>query len=166
MTGKLDELRPDAKVIHADIDPAEIGKNRRADVPIVGDVGEVIATSSPDPLDRPATSRQVGDFGWRERARGRGSDLPLGYDDRDDGTLARSTSSSGSAPSPGRTTIYVAGVGQHQMWAAQFVSTSSRAPGSTRRLGHGLLGAGGDGRQGRPSRTRTVWASTATAASR
>ncbi|MGV7541078.1 acetolactate synthase large subunit, partial [Mycobacterium kansasii] len=43
VTGKLDSFAPDAKVIHADIDPAEIGKNRFADVPIVGDCKEVIA---------------------------------------------------------------------------------------------------------------------------
>ena len=42
VTGKLDSFAPEAKVIHADIDPAEIGKNRNADVPIVGDVKAVI----------------------------------------------------------------------------------------------------------------------------
>ena len=43
VTGNLDSFAPNAKVIHADIDPAEIGKNRVADVPIVGDAREVIA---------------------------------------------------------------------------------------------------------------------------
>ena len=46
VTGKLDTFAPDAKVIHADIDPAEISKNRIADVPIVGDARQVIASDS------------------------------------------------------------------------------------------------------------------------
>src|SRR5882724_11197732 len=88
VTGKLSTFAPDAKVIHADIDPAEIGKNRIADVPIVGDCREVIADlivalqAEHDAGNRGDISswwRQVD--GWRET-------YPRGYEEPTDGTLA------------------------------------------------------------------------------
>ena len=122
VTGNLDSFAPGAQVIHADIDPAEIGKNRHADVPIVGDCREVIA-------DLLVALQAEADAGPHRRLRGLGrvprrgqAELPARLR-RPGRRLARpaATSSSGSAPSPARTPIYCAGVGQHQMWAAHFV---------------------------------------------
>ena len=121
VTGKLSTFAPGAKVIHADIDPAEISKNRHADVPIVGDAKEVIieliaslkaeldAGKAPD---YEAWWRTVTD--WRER-------FPLGYQTFDDGSLAPQYVIERLGKIVGPDAVYAAGVGQHQMWAAQFI---------------------------------------------
>ncbi|MFD0520345.1 acetolactate synthase large subunit [Paractinoplanes durhamensis] len=119
VTGKLDSFAPDAKVVHADIDPAEIGKNRHADVPIVGDARHVI-----DELIAAVTTSAGGiaqyESWWaalnelRER-------YPLGYDEPTDGTLAPQYVIERIGELVGPEAIYVAGVGQHQMWASQFI---------------------------------------------
>ena len=122
VTGKLDAFAPDAQVIHVDIDPAEIGKNRKADVPIVGDCRDVIGKLSAElakrqeeaggPPDRSAWLGQLDR--WRET-------YPYRYDQPSDGPLKpqycieRLYEAAG-----GEDTIVVAGVGQHQMWASQF----------------------------------------------
>jgi acetolactate synthase-1/2/3 large subunit len=122
VTGKLDAFAPDAQVIHVDIDPAEIGKNRKADVPMVGDCRDVIGKLSAElakrqeeaggPPDRSAWLGQLDR--WRET-------YPYRYDQPSDGPLKpqycieRLYEAAG-----GEDTIVVAGVGQHQMWASQF----------------------------------------------
>ncbi|MFG1651049.1 acetolactate synthase large subunit [Micromonospora sp. NPDC049275] len=122
VTGKLDSFAPDAAVVHADIDPAEIGKNRHADVPIVGDARHVI--------DELIAAVGV------ERSAGRGIDLgdwwtqlddlrtryPLGYEEPSDGTLSPHFVIKRLGEIVGSDAIFVAGVGQHQMWASQFIS--------------------------------------------
>jgi acetolactate synthase-1/2/3 large subunit len=123
VTGLLSSFAPDAKIIHADIDPAEISKNRAADVPIVGDVGEVINDLIAQvTLDR-ATSDDGGwDFGaWRAKVAEWKATFPLGYTDSDDGTLSPQYVIERIGALSGPEATYVAGVGQHQMWAAQFV---------------------------------------------
>ena len=121
VTGKLSTFAPGAKVIHADIDPAEISKNRHADVPIVGDAKEVIIeliASLKAELDAgkapyyEAWWRTVTD--WRER-------FPLGYQTFDDGSLAPQYVIERLGKIVGPDAVYAAGVGQHQMWAAQFI---------------------------------------------
>ena len=88
MTGNLDSFAPDAKVIHADIDPAEIGKNRHADVPIVGDCAEVIAELVAL-LAAEEAAGNTGDFeGWAAFLSGVKQTYPLGYDTPADGSLA------------------------------------------------------------------------------
>ena len=170
VTGKLDSFAPGALVIHADIDPAEIGKNREADVPIVGDCREVIADLIDGAAHRggrraqPATTRA-----WSDSSTALRDTLPAGLRRRPTtAALARSTSSSGSARIAGPEAIYCAGVGQHQMWAAQFIKYEQ--PGhldQLRRPRHdGLRRAGRDGRQGRPPGRARCGRSTATAASR
>ncbi|MFI5490952.1 acetolactate synthase large subunit [Actinoplanes sp. NPDC051859] len=119
VTGKLDSFAPDAKVVHADIDPAEIGKNRHADVPIVGDarhvIDELIAAVSGSATGAGAYEpwwAQLNDL--RER-------YPLGYDEPTDGTLAPQYVIQRIGELVGPDAIYAAGVGQHQMWASQFI---------------------------------------------
>ncbi len=122
VTGNLDSFAPGAKVIHADIDPAEIGKNRYADVPIVGDVREVLVDLV-TALRTEAEAGRTGDYeGWVAFCAGVKKQYPLGYDKPADGGLSPQyvIERLGAISGPG--TIYTAGVGQHQMWAAQFVS--------------------------------------------
>ena len=88
VTGKLDSFAPEAKVIHADIDPAEIGKNRNADVPIVGDVKAVI-TDLIEALRRDGTAAgTIKIDNWWEYLRGVQSTYPLSYGPQSDGSLS------------------------------------------------------------------------------
>jgi acetolactate synthase-1/2/3 large subunit len=120
VTGNLDSFAPGAKVIHADIDPAEIGKNRHADVPIVGDVREVL-TDLVALLRTEADAGTTGDFeGWVRFLDGVRGTYPLGYDTPTDG-LAPQYVVERLGAIAGPDAIYASGVGQHQMWAAQFV---------------------------------------------
>jgi acetolactate synthase I/II/III large subunit len=122
VTGRLDSFAPQAQVIHADIDPAEIGKNRVADVPIVGDLKEVFAELLPL-IKKDVTSGAAPDRGsWWEQVNRWRETYPLGYDDPADGTLAPQYVVEQLGRIAGSNAIYVAGVGQHQMWAAQFIS--------------------------------------------
>ncbi len=118
VTGRLSSFAPHAAVIHADIDPAEIGKNRTADVPIVGDcrevINELIAALAAEP--RPDLE------GWWRTLDGWRRTYPLGYDLPDDGSLAPQHVIERLGRISGPETIFAAGVGQHQMWAAQFIS--------------------------------------------
>ena len=121
VTGKLSTFAPDAAVIHADIDPAEIGKNRDADVPIVGDLAEII----PDlvtAIEAEYAAGRRGDYEawWSVVGRWRET-YPLGYDIPDDGSLSPQYVIERLGQISGPESIYAAGVGQHQMWAAQFV---------------------------------------------
>ncbi len=121
VTGNLDSFAPGAKVIHADIDPAEIGKNRHTDVPIVGDVREVISDLV-IALQTEAAAGHTGDFeAWVEFLAGVKRKYPLGYDTPPDGGLAPQYVIERIGALSESDTIYTAGVGQHQMWAAHFV---------------------------------------------
>ncbi|ORW06533.1 acetolactate synthase 1 catalytic subunit [Mycobacterium kyorinense] len=119
VTGKLDSFAPEAKVIHADIDPAEIGKNRHADVPIVGDVKAVI-TDLIAALRHDGASIEIDD--WWEYLRGVKATYPLSYGPQSDGSLSPEYVIETLGKIAGPDAVYVAGVGQHQMWAAQFIS--------------------------------------------
>ncbi|OFJ54683.1 acetolactate synthase large subunit [Mycolicibacterium grossiae] len=121
VTGKLDSFAPGAKVIHADIDPAEIGKNRHADVPIVGDVKAVMVELTAA-LRRDGTSEStLGMDEWWEYLRGVQATYPLSYAPQSDGSLSPEYVIETLSRIAGPEAVYVAGVGQHQMWAAQFV---------------------------------------------
>jgi acetolactate synthase I/II/III large subunit len=120
VTGQLATFAPGAKIVHADIDPAEIGKNRRADVPIVGDCKEVLV----DLLAAVEAERAVGTADltawWAQLDEWRKT-YPLGYDWPDDGSLSPQYVIQRIGKIAGPDAIYTAGVGQHQMWAAQFI---------------------------------------------
>ncbi|HNM96749.1 MAG TPA: acetolactate synthase large subunit [Marmoricola sp.] len=121
VTGNLDSFAPGAKVIHADIDPAEIGKNRATDVPIVGDAREVIADLIVA-LQAEEAAGNTGDYeGWVKFISGVKMRYPLGYDKPADGSLAPQYVLERLGQIVGPEAIYVAGVGQHQMWATHYV---------------------------------------------
>jgi len=121
VTGKLSSFAPDAKVIHADIDPAEISKNRVADVPIVGDCREVIADLVVA-LQAEHGAGHKGDYAaWRDWTGGLGQRYPLGYETPGDGSLAPQYVIERIGALTGPDATYCAGVGQHQMWASQFI---------------------------------------------
>jgi acetolactate synthase-1/2/3 large subunit len=122
VTGRLDSFAPQAAVIHADIDPAEIGKNRVADVPIVGDAREVLRDLIPAVQAELDAGRRADLTGWWQQLDGWRDTYPLGYDEPADGSLAPQYVIERLGAIAGPEAIYVAGVGQHQMWAAQFIS--------------------------------------------
>jgi len=121
VTGQLSSFAPDAKVVHADIDPAEISKNRHADVPIVGDAREVLA----DLIVAVQAEHDAGRRGdyedWWRQLRAWQETYPLGYDHPADGSLSPQYVIERIGQLVGPEAYYVAGVGQHQMWAAQFI---------------------------------------------
>jgi acetolactate synthase-1/2/3 large subunit len=119
VTGKVSEFAPNAKVIHVDIDPAEIGKIREADVPIVGDVREVIIDLLPEWKAVAKSAKKLD--AWWERLNKLRAEYPLGYIDLDDGLLAPQGIIAKIGEMTGPEAVYAAGVGQHQMWAAQFI---------------------------------------------
>ncbi|CAG7572555.1 acetolactate synthase large subunit [Barrientosiimonas humi] len=121
VTGELSSFAPEAKVIHADIDPAEISKNRHADVPIVGDAKEVIRDLTAA-VKADIDAGRGGDYAaWRKRTAGWKADFPIGYTAPEDGSIAPQYVIERLGALTGAEGTYVAGVGQHQMWAAQFV---------------------------------------------
>lgn len=122
VTGQLSSFAPDAKVIHADIDPAEIGKNRYADVPIVGDCGEVITELIEALRADRATGTTLDLEQWWVYLDGIRKTYPLSYDRPSDGAMSPEFVISSVGKFAGPDAIYCAGVGQHQMWAAQFIN--------------------------------------------
>ena len=122
VTGRLDSFAPGARVIHADIDPAEIGKNRLADVPIVGDVREVVRDLLPIVRAEFDAGRRTDLTGWWKQLDAWRKTYPLGYEEPPDGTLSPQYVIERLGQIAGPETIFAAGVGQHQMWAAQFIN--------------------------------------------
>ena len=122
VTGQLASFAPGAAVIHADVDPAEIGKNRAADVPIVGDAGQVIRELLDAVRGEYAADHRADLTGWWRQLDGWRDTYPLGYEDPEDGSLSPQYAISRLSAIAGPEAIYVAGVGQHQMWASQFVT--------------------------------------------
>ncbi|GAA4865253.1 acetolactate synthase large subunit [Kitasatospora terrestris] len=121
VTGKLDSFAPGAKVVHADIDPAEIGKNRPADVPIVGDAREVIADLIVA-VQAEYDAGHRGDYGdWWSKLDQWKKTYPLGYEPAPAGELSPQQVIERIGQLVGPDAIYAAGVGQHQMWASQFI---------------------------------------------
>ncbi len=121
VTGKLSTFAPSATIVHADIDPAEISKNRATDVPIVGDAREVIADLIVAVQAENAAGR-VGDLaGWWRMLNGWRQTYPLGFAPAPPGEIAPQHVIGRIGSIVGPEAIYTSGVGQHQMWAAQFI---------------------------------------------
>ena len=120
VTGKLSTFAPNAKIIHADIDPAEIGKNRHADVAVVGDLKNVLRALVP--ATKVALAKSAPDLTpWLNEVYGWRSKFPLGYDKPSDGSVSPQYVIERIGKISGPDTIFAAGVGQHQMWASQFI---------------------------------------------
>ena len=159
VTGKLSTFAPNAAVIHADIDPAEIGKNRAVDVPIVGDLAEIIPELIAA-IEAETAAGKRGDYAawWSTLNRWRDT-YPLGYVEFDDGSLAPQYVVSRLGKIVGPEAIYVSGVGQHQMWAAQFIDYENPGTwlnsGGLGTMGYAVPAAMG-AKVGRPD--KTVWA--------
>ena len=121
VTGKLSTFAPNAKILHADIDPAEIGKNRHADVAVVGDIRETMAALVP--ALKAALAKNKPDLtAWLRQMNSLKSTYPLGFDIPEDGSLSPQLVIQRLGQISGTDTIFTAGVGQHQMWASQFIS--------------------------------------------
>ena len=120
VTGKLSTFAVNAKIIHADIDPAEIGKNRYADVPVIGDLGPTIRALIPAVEAEFKKNKPDLTTWWRQMGSLR-EKYPLGYNEPSDGSLSPQYVIERIGALTGPDGIYVAGVGQHQMWASQFV---------------------------------------------
>lgn len=121
VTGKLDTFAGRAKVIHVDIDAAEISKNRTAQIPIVGDLSRVL-----DALveQLPQTQAEMGKpdiSGWWRYLNRLVKDYPLGWTETGDGKLAPQLVLERLSKLSGPDAYWATGVGQHQMWAAQFI---------------------------------------------
>ncbi|REJ04854.1 acetolactate synthase large subunit [Microbacterium bovistercoris] len=120
VTGKASLFAPNAKVVHVDIDPAEISKIRTADVPIVGDLREVLVDL--DTAYRGITSGAKPDIEeWWSYLDGLRTEFPLGYSQPEDGLMSPQYVIQRIGELTGPEAVYAAGVGQHQMWAAQFI---------------------------------------------
>jgi acetolactate synthase-1/2/3 large subunit len=121
VTGKLDSFAPGAKIIHADIDPAEISKNRVADVPIVGDCREVIADLIAMLQKQTAEDKlTVECSAWKAQMLAVKEKYPVGYDKPKTGLAPQQVIERISAIA-GPNATYTAGVGQHQMWASHYI---------------------------------------------
>ncbi len=158
VTGKPSEFAPDATVIHVDVDPAEISKIRVADIPIVGDAKDVIA----DLLEAysEVLKKSKPDIAqWWVRLNELRSRFPLGYAEPEDGLLSPQYVIERVGAVTGPEAIYAAGVGQHQMWAAQFIKyerpNAWLNSGGAGTMGYGVPAAMG-AKVANPD--RTVWA--------
>ncbi|RZU64630.1 acetolactate synthase large subunit [Microterricola gilva] len=120
VTGKVGLFAPNAKIVHVDVDPAEISKIRNADVPIVGDAKDVIIDLTAALAE--ATGGTAPDLGeWWSYLDDLRERYPLGYSKPSDGLLAPQYVIQRIGELTGPEGIYAAGVGQHQMWSAQFI---------------------------------------------
>ena len=159
VTGKLSTFAPHALVVHADIDPAEISKNRTADVPIVGDCKEVIGQLVHAVRAEHEAGHRADIAGWWAQIDSWQATYPLGYEEPGDGSLAPQYVIERLGAIAGPEALYVAGVGQHQMWAAQFISYENPGTwlnsGGLGTMGYAVPAAMG-AKMGRPE--ATVWA--------
>ncbi len=122
VTGDLKTFAPGAIIVHADIDPAEISKNRRADVPIVGDLKNIL-TELNIALSEAHGQHGKPDLGaWWRMLDDLRTTYPLGWTDTDDGLMSPQDVIARLGKAAGPDAIFASGVGQHQMWAAQFIS--------------------------------------------
>lgn len=138
VTGKLSAFAPHAKVIHIDIDPAEIGKNVKADIPIVGDAKQVLANLIDALKAEMGGKKEIPWQAWHDRILEWKAKHPLTY--KTDGKLLpQFVIEKIDELTKNRDTVICTGVGQHQMWAAQFIKTDTP---------HDFISSGGLGTMG------------------
>jgi acetolactate synthase-1/2/3 large subunit len=118
ITGKLSEFAPRAKFIHIDIDPAEIGKNVPAHIPIVGDAKNILGKLVNEYRALGAEPARLED--WWQRIRSWQERHPLRYDDSTDDEIKPQRAIQAVYEATGGDAIVTSDVGQHQMWAAQY----------------------------------------------
>ncbi|SFG16955.1 acetolactate synthase, large subunit [Halopelagius inordinatus] len=114
LTGGIDTFAPEAEVIHIDIDPAEISKNIHADYPLVGDAGRVIEQVD-DAMERSPDIKE-----WRDQCRTWKSEYPMDYATPEDEPVKPQFIVECLDEATDDDTVVTTGVGQHQMWAAQY----------------------------------------------
>ena len=124
VTGKLDSFAPEAKVIHIDVDPAEISKIRFADVPIVGDLKYVLPELT-DLLSTEFADQLPNLTEWWNELNVIRKDYPLGYEKPNDGLGSPEYVLERISALTGPDAYYVTGVGQHQMWGAHYIQQES-----------------------------------------
>jgi acetolactate synthase-1/2/3 large subunit len=159
VTGKLDAFATGAKVVHADIDPAEIGKNRPVDVPIVGDAKSVIHDLC-EAVEEIIKDRGAPDYSeWMKTLDGWRTKYPYKYKQPPDGPLKPEYVIEQIGKATGGDAIFVGGVGQHQMWASQHIRFKRPNTwinsGGLGTMGYAVPAAMG-AKVGRPD--QTVWA--------
>ncbi|HEY9625703.1 MAG TPA: biosynthetic-type acetolactate synthase large subunit [Coleofasciculaceae cyanobacterium] len=124
VTGKLDEFAAHAKVIHIDIDPAEVGKNRTPEVPIVGDVRQVLIEMLKRDREAHKSANPEQTQGWLRRIDRWKHDYPMVAPIYPDELSPQEVISEVGRQAPHA--YYTTDVGQHQMWAAQFLKNGPR----------------------------------------
>ncbi len=162
VTGQLSSFAPDARVIHADIDPAEISKNRTADVPIVGDARAILTEliAAIESAQGPAADITPHRYAaWAGTTKGWKQEYPVGYQAPHADALMPQHVIEKIGEISGPESVYAAGVGQHQMWAAQFIGyerpNSWLNSGGAGTMGYAVPAAMG-AKVGQPD--RVVWA--------
>lgn len=120
VTGRLDKFAPEAKIIHIDIDPAEVGKNRNPDVPIIGDVKEVLQAI----LDATSYEENIQTQDWFSQLDQWKEDYPLDVPTYDGVLSPQQVIYEFGKQAP--EAYFTTDVGQHQMWAAQLIKTAPR----------------------------------------
>ena len=120
VTGQVKTFAVNAKIIHIDIDPAEIGKIKPAEVPIVGDLKEVLVELNEE-LSKELKGKKPDIADWWTFLNDLRKRYPLGYSEPEDGKLSPQYVISRIGELSGPEAVFAAGVGQHQMWSAQFI---------------------------------------------
>lgn len=147
VTGTLEDFAPNSKIIHIDIDPAEIGKNKKADVPIVGDIKQVLSKLISKTLEKEKSTWNTQIENWKE-------EYPMIYKKSDIEIKPQQVVEKISEITEGNA-IVVTDVGQHQMWTAQYYNfnrpESFCSSGGAGTMGYGLPAALG-AKVGRPDR--------------
>ena len=121
VTGRLDSFAPRATVVHIDIDAAEISKNRHADIPIVADLATALPILTAEIVQASVDGAEDISGWWRYLDRLR-TKYPIGWTTPEDGMMAPQAVLKKLSDRVGPDAIYVTGVGQHQMWASQFIT--------------------------------------------
>lgn len=159
VTGKLESFAPEAKVIHVDVDPKELSKNRLADVPIPGSLDQVLPELHTAVKDIFSKRGRPQLHGWWRQLNRLQEAYPLGWTKPEDGGIAPQQVIEKIGQAAGSEAVYVAGVGQHQMWSSQFIEFERPRQwlnsGGLGTMGYSVPAAMG-AQIGNPN--RTVWA--------